>query len=100
MAMEEYGLSPTLRSPELAALSTFAAFIVCGCVPLLSYLLSGGLYACVLATGATFFGVGAVRESVVPSGLVTIRITGFGDRNDRCRACIAVGYGLRLLIGT
>jgi vacuolar iron transporter family protein len=34
MATEEYGLSPTLRSPKLAALSTFAAFILCGCVPI------------------------------------------------------------------
>ncbi|HYA05952.1 MAG TPA: VIT1/CCC1 transporter family protein, partial [Xanthobacteraceae bacterium] len=33
MAIEEYGLSPTQRSPVLAALSTFAAFVLCGCVP-------------------------------------------------------------------
>jgi vacuolar iron transporter family protein len=36
MAVEEYGLSPTQRSPVLAALSTFAAFIVCVLVPLVT----------------------------------------------------------------
>ncbi len=38
MAVEEYGLSPAVRSPVLAALSTFAAFILCGLVPLITYL--------------------------------------------------------------
>jgi VIT1/CCC1 family predicted Fe2+/Mn2+ transporter len=54
MATEEYGLSPTLRSPRLAALATFAAFIICGCLPLLSYLLPQGFYTCVPATGERF----------------------------------------------
>jgi vacuolar iron transporter family protein len=53
MAVEEYGLSPTPRSPALAAFGTFAAFILCGIVPLASYLSGGGLAACVIATGAT-----------------------------------------------
>jgi vacuolar iron transporter family protein len=62
MATEEYGLAPTLRSPVRAGLSTVAAFILCGCVPLVSFLSSGGLTACVAATGATFFGVGAIKS--------------------------------------
>ena len=62
MAAEEYGLSQTLRSPILAALSTFVAFLVCGCVPLLTYLLPGGLAVCVAATGATFFAVGTIKS--------------------------------------
>ena len=33
MVVEEYGLSSTPKSPALAALSTFAAFILCGLVP-------------------------------------------------------------------
>jgi vacuolar iron transporter family protein len=37
MAVEEYGLSPILKSPILAALSTSAAFLLCGLVPLVSY---------------------------------------------------------------
>jgi VIT1/CCC1 family predicted Fe2+/Mn2+ transporter len=37
MVVEEYGLAPTPESPTLAALSTFAAFILCGLVPLITY---------------------------------------------------------------
>ena len=38
MVTEEYGLAPTPRSPALAALCTFAAFALCGLVPLVTYL--------------------------------------------------------------
>src|SRR5277367_416280 len=34
MVVEEYGLAPTPKSPIFAALSTFAAFMLCGLVPL------------------------------------------------------------------
>jgi len=79
MAVEEYGLSPTPRSPALAALSTFAAFILCGLVPLAAFLLTGGLMSCVVAAGATFFGVGAIKSRWSPttwwrSGLETLLI--------------------------
>jgi VIT1/CCC1 family predicted Fe2+/Mn2+ transporter len=67
MAVEEYGLSPTPRSPALAALSTFAAFILCGLVPLAAFLLAGGLMSCVVAAGATFFGVGAIKSRWSPT---------------------------------
>lgn len=33
MLSEEYGLPSQLRSPMIAALSTFAAFVVCGLMP-------------------------------------------------------------------
>ena len=95
MATEEYGLSPTRRSPMLAALNTFAAFIVCGCVPLISYLSTEGVVACVIATGATFFAVGAIKSRWAPagwlrSGLETL-IIGMGA----AALAFAVGYGLR-----
>ena len=48
MAVEEYGLSPTPRSPTLAALSTFTAFIMCGLVPLVA--LPFGGRACIRAS--------------------------------------------------
>ena len=54
MVVEEYGLAPTPKSPNLAALCTFAAFISCGLVPLTTYLW-GGLIPCVVATGLVFF---------------------------------------------
>lgn len=97
MATEEYGLSATLRSPVLAALSTFVAFVLCGCVPLATYLLPGGLITCIGATAATFFGVGTVKSfwsstRWLRSGLEVLLI-------GMCAASLAfaVGYGLRAL---
>jgi VIT1/CCC1 family predicted Fe2+/Mn2+ transporter len=94
MAVEEYGLSPTPRSAVLAALSTFAAFIMCGLVPLVTYLSVGGLAACVAAAGATFFGVGAIKSRWSPlawwrSGLETLLIG-----MSAAAVAFAVGYGL------
>jgi len=94
MAVEEYGLSPTPRSPVLAALSTFAAFIACGLVPLVTYLSACGLASCVAAAGATFFGVGAIKSRWSPlawwrSGLETLLIG-----MSAAAVAFAVGYGL------
>jgi vacuolar iron transporter family protein len=98
MAVEEYGLSPTQRSPVLAALSTFAAFIVCGLVPLVAYLSAGGIVSCVLAAGATFFGVGAIKSRWSPvawwrSGLETFLIG-----MSAAAVAFAVGFGIKALM--
>jgi vacuolar iron transporter family protein len=95
MATEEYGLSPTLRSPLLAATSTFTAFIVCGCVPLASYLYTGGLIACVAATGATFFGVGAVKSLWSAAGWLRSGMETFVIGMAAAALAFVVGYGLR-----
>jgi len=95
MATEEYGLSPTLRSPMLAALSTFAAFIVCGCVPLASYLSTGGVMACVIATGATFFAVGAIKSRWSAVGWLRSGVETFVIGMGAAALAFAVGYGLR-----
>ena len=94
MAAEEYGLVATQRSPVLAALCTFTAFILCGCIPLITYLASDSLRACVIATGVTFFCVGAVESRRSPngwprSGAETLLI-GMGA----AALAFAVGYGL------
>ncbi len=62
MAVEEYGLSPAVRSPMRAALNTSAAFVLCGLVPLVGYLIADGLALCVIATGLVFFGIGAAKS--------------------------------------
>jgi vacuolar iron transporter family protein len=98
MATEEYGLSSTRRSPQLAALSTFTAFVICGFVPLFSYLLPGGLYACLVATGATFFGVGAVKSLWSRSGWLGSGLQVFLIGMISAGIAFAVGYGLRLLV--
>jgi vacuolar iron transporter family protein len=95
MATEEYGLAPPFRSPVLAAFSTFAAFILCGCVPLVSYLSPGGLVACVVATGATFFIVGAIKSRWSPAGWLRSGVEAFVIGMGAATLAFAVGYGLK-----
>ena len=81
MLAEEYGLPAEIRSPWNAALATFAAFAVCGLIPLLPYLFgakSTFLVSCVL-TGATFFLIGSFKSrwstaSVFRSGIETFAV--------------------------
>jgi vacuolar iron transporter family protein len=100
MAVEEYGLSPIPRSAVVAAISTFAAFIVCGLVPLVTYLSPGGLAACIVATGATFFGVGAIKSLWSPTGWLRSGLETFLIGLSAAAVAFAVGYGLRALVGT
>lgn len=98
MAVEEYGHAPTPRSPSRAASSTFAAFLLCGLVPIVSYLASASLVGCVAATGATFFVVGAIKSrwSTAPwwrSGLETL-----GIGMSAAAMAFVVGYGLKNLL--
>ncbi len=97
MVTEEYGLAPTPRSPALAALCTFAAFALCGLVPLVTYLGAGGLVPCVIATAVVFFAIGAVKSRW---SLTKWWRSGFGTF---CIGMVAaalafwVGFGLRTL---
>ena len=93
MAVEEYGLSPTPRSPVLAALSTFAAFIACGLVPLVTYLSAGGL---------AHRGRGRRhllrrrrhQEPMVAVGLVAVQLENLLIGMSAAAVAFAVGYGL------
>ncbi|MEO8042546.1 MAG: VIT1/CCC1 transporter family protein [Acidobacteriota bacterium] len=79
MLTEEYGLPSEIRSPWRAAFTTFGAFVACGLVPLLPYVLgvaSSFLVSCTM-TGITFFLIGSVKSrwstaSWVRSGLETL----------------------------
>ncbi|HCX29398.1 MAG TPA: hypothetical protein DHU55_06440 [Blastocatellia bacterium] len=64
MLTEEYGLPQEVRSPWLAAITTFSAFLVCGLVPLLPYLFrsSDALVLSVIMTGGVFFIIGSVKS--------------------------------------
>jgi vacuolar iron transporter family protein len=65
MLEEEYGAPKVERSPLKAGAATFAAFFVCGAVPLAPFLLGAGanaLGAAVFMTGAVFFGIGAMKS--------------------------------------
>jgi VIT1/CCC1 family predicted Fe2+/Mn2+ transporter len=79
MLTEEYGLPSEIRSPWTAAFATFAAFFVCGLVPLVPYLFgarSSFLISCIM-TGVTFFLIGSFKSrwstsSWIRSGLETL----------------------------
>ncbi len=69
MMVEEYGLPTTERSPKKAALGTFLAFLVCGMIPLLPFLLSpyildrmSASVLCALITAVTFFLIGSAKS--------------------------------------
>ena len=79
MLTEEYGLPYEVRSPWIAALSTFSAFLVCGLIPLLPYLfqLTHALLVSLVATGVVFFAIGSAKSrwstmSWLRSGVVTL----------------------------
>jgi len=81
MMTEEHGMPPINRSPVRSALCTFLAFVLCGSVPLLAYLigLSRPLPVATVMTGATFFAIGSLRSrwSATPwwrAGLETFAI--------------------------
>jgi len=96
---KDYDFSRCLRSPTQAALNTFAAFILCGLVPLIAYLLSPTkLSVCVVATACAFFAIGAVKSRYLltawwRSGLDTVFL-GMGA----AALAYAAGHTLRLLI--
>lgn len=64
MLREEYGMPEAVRSPTRAAASTFVAFLLCGAVPLLPYLLglTNAFGTAAAATGLVFFGIGSLKS--------------------------------------
>jgi len=81
MMTEEHGMPPINRSPVRSALYTFLAFVLCGSVPILAYLLglSEPLPIAMAMTGATFFAIGSLRSRWSPTpwwraGLETLAI--------------------------
>ena len=64
MLTDEYGLPHAARSAWLAAASTFSAFVVCGLVPLLPFLLKldSAVRLSMIATAAVFFAIGSVKS--------------------------------------
>lgn len=81
MIQEEYGMAAELRSPGKAAMATMAAFVVCGAVPLVPFIMgieSAATWS-LAATAVVFFAIGSAkaRWSVIPwwqSGLETFAI--------------------------
>lgn len=100
MLTEEYGLSPVMRKPLLSGASTFAAFLLCGAVPLAPYLfgIDGAFMIAIFVTAAVFFIIGAMKArwslaSWWASGLETLSVGLLA-----AAASFAVGYLLRDLV--
>jgi vacuolar iron transporter family protein len=81
MLTEEYGLPLEVRSPWIASISTFAAFLVCGLVPLVPFLLkvSGAFEVSIIMTGTVFVAIGSAKSkwstaSWWRSGLTTLLV--------------------------
>ena len=96
MLNEEYGLSRAQRSPILAALATFIAFIICGAVPLVPFVLGmeAGAVTAAYATGVVFFIIGAMKSNWSTqkwyySGIETL-VIGMG--------AAAMAYGIGVLL--
>jgi VIT1/CCC1 family predicted Fe2+/Mn2+ transporter len=99
MMVEEFGLAPIVHNPWPAAAHTYAAFLICGLVPLLPYLFGGGFVASAVMTGGVFFAIGSLRSRWTEatwlwSGLVT-----FGVGGTAAAMAYAIGYGIRLIVG-
>ena len=69
MMTEEHGMPPITRTPVKSAMFTFLAFVLCGSVPLVAYLLrlSDPLTVATAMTGATFFAIGSLRSRWSPT---------------------------------
>ena len=83
MLMDEYGLPHAVRSPWIAALCTFTAFLICGLSPLVPYLFGSehSFTLSVLLTGIVFFVIGSVKSrwstsSWWHSGFTTLLVGG------------------------
>ena len=98
MLTEEHGQPLEIRSPRRAALATFSAFMLCGLVPLVPYLVGSrdGFALSALLTGVVFFIIGSAKSrwSVTSwwwSGALTLAVGAVA-------AALAFGLG-RLLSG-
>ncbi len=69
MMTEEYGLPREVRSPMLAALATFSAFVACGFVPLLPFVagMPAALSISTTLTALVFLGIGSLKGRVSAS---------------------------------
>jgi vacuolar iron transporter family protein len=101
MLRDEYGLPAAIRSPWRAAASTFSAFLVCGLVPLLPFVLGlrDAFWVATAATGLVFAAIGALKSRWSPapwwrSSLETLVVGGGA-------AAVAYGIGawLRHVVG-
>ena len=100
MLAEEYGLPKAVRSPFKAATSTFAAFVLCGAVPLLPFLFgaAASFQLAVAMTALVFLLIGSTKSRWSPvswwrSGAETLAI-GLGA----AALAFLIGHALTTLV--
>ncbi len=100
MMQEEYGMSAPLHTAINTAIHTFLAFVVCGAMPLLPFLMKTPFQAAasLVLAALTFFAIGSFKSiwSVKPwwregVGTMAIGLIAAG-------LAFVIGYGLRHLI--
>lgn len=81
MLQEEYGIGMNIRNPLKSGVSTFVAFVICGALPLIPFIvnLEHSYFISSLIAGCSFFLVGAFKskwslESFFVSGIKTFVI--------------------------
>ena len=81
MLADEHGLPSVIRSPANAGFQTFLAFVICGSIPLLPYILgiTASLAMSAVLSGCVFFAIGSLKSQWVGvnwlrSGLETFAI--------------------------
>ena len=99
MMIEEFGLAPVSRSAWLAAGNTYAAFLLCGLVPLLPYLVGMGFTASAVMTGIVFFAIGSLKSRWTDAHWIRSGLTTFAVGGAAAIIAYAIGYFLRLIVG-
>ena len=100
MLAEEYGLPKATRAPAISAMCTFAAFILCGAIPLLPFIIGvpAAFETAIVLTALVFFAIGTVKSkwSMMRWWRSGLEITAIG----LAAASIAylIGYVLKNLI--
>lgn len=101
MLSEEHGLTEVQRSPKLAALATFAAFLICGFVPLAPFLfgLPASAVTATCMTGLVFLGIGAAKSKWSPQTWWASALETFIIGMTAAGIAYAVGVLLKNLVG-
>ncbi len=100
MMREEHGMPAMTRSPLKAASVTFIAFVLCGAVPLIPYMLMlpQPVLPSVIMTGLTFFAIGSLRSFWSPTAWWRAGFETFAIGMLAAGVAYGVGYLLRGLV--
>jgi VIT1/CCC1 family predicted Fe2+/Mn2+ transporter len=100
MLTEEYGLPWEVRSPWLAGLSTFSAFLLCGAAPLLPFIFGArdAFWTSAVLTGAVFFAIGSVKSIWSTAAWWRSGLTTLGVGSAAAGLAYAVGVLLKGLV--